>query len=106
MATTIDAPTNTNTNVNIVIPNSNVILNNVKKDKKRSFVPLLCPYENDCPIDILTSIEMSIAVSKITTEIYPKCLLYAKPEHADNHTCLILKLLGYGGEKQGQDRTH
>jgi len=106
MTTNVGSMANTNTNINIVIPNSNAILNNAKKDMKRIFDPLLCLYEKDQHIDILTPIEMSIAVSKITLEIYPKsCWLYTKPEHADNHTCLILKLLGYRGEKQGQDRT-
>jgi len=94
----------TNTNAPVSNPVT-VITDDRTKEKKRILESILCPYEKDRPIDILTPIELSIAVSKVTTEIYPKCRLYAKPEHADNHTCLILKLLGYGGEQQGQDRS-
>jgi len=97
---------NTNATGQIIIPDSSLTLkDDAAKEKKRILESILCPYEKDHPIDILMPVELSIAVSKITTEIYPKCHLYAKPEHADNHTCLILKLLGYGGDKQGQDRS-
>jgi len=97
--------TDTNATDHMLPVDNPVITDDRTKEKKRILESILCPYEKDRPIDILTPIELSIAVSKVTTEIYPKCRLYAKPEHADNHTCLILKLLGYGGEQQGQDRS-
>jgi len=62
-----------------------------------------CVYEMDNPVDKMTAHETTEPmIAAITSHIYPKCHFSAQMEHADPHTCFILKLVGYGGEHNGK----
>jgi len=62
-------------------------------------------YQKDKPLDTLTQTEITIAILKITKDIFPTCHFIAQPNHADSIIWYILHKLGYDGVNHGQDRS-
>jgi len=60
-------------------------------------------HQKDKPLDTLTQTETTIAIQKITKDIFPTCHFIAQPNHADSITWYILHKLGYDGVNHGQD---
>jgi len=60
------------------------------------------PYDKDKPLDTLTLTETTIAIIKITKDIFPTCR-FTLPNDVDSIIWYILHKLGYDGVNRGQD---
>jgi len=63
------------------------------------------PYKNNKPLDMLTLTETTIAIQKITKDIFPTCQFIAQPNHADSIIWYILHKLGYHGAHHDKDHS-
>jgi len=63
------------------------------------------PYKNEKPLDTLTLAETTIAIQKITKDIFPTCHLIAQPNHANCIIWYILHKLGYDGAHCDKDHS-
>jgi len=63
------------------------------------------PYKNDKPLDTLTLTETTIAIQRITKDIFPTCQFTAQPNHADSIIWYILHKLGYHGAHHDKDHS-
>jgi len=62
------------------------------------------PYEHEKPLDTLSLTETTIAIQKITKDIFPTCRFIAQPSHADSIVWYILHKLGYIGSDHDKER--
>jgi len=63
------------------------------------------PYDKDKPLDTLTPTETTIAIIKVTKDIFPMCH-FMLPNDVDSIIWYILHKLGYDGVNRGQDHSH
>jgi len=61
------------------------------------------PYDKDKPLDKLTPTETTIAIDKVTKDIFPMCHFIMHPNDVDSIIWYILHKLGYDGVNCGQD---